>query len=915
MTVINTNVGALTARTYAIKANESMQKSMERLSSGLRINSAADDAAGLAVANKMESQLRGMNVAIRNSQDAISLVQTAEAGMGEITNMIIRMRELSVQMNNGVYTDSDRSNAQLEVTALLAEINKIASNTAFNDVKVLDGSYQADIRAGNTNAETIKLGINRMNTDSLGGDTIPADRVSIASDTVITTNNGVVNGLVRAAEKTEAKTSISVVADTVTANSAGTVVKINQFGSEMDSFVSTYSANSSYQLLAADGSAVLAASPFYNSINATTGQITANVNYNATDATKNVHEFQVVYTGRDSNNVEKSFTDNITIEIKENTTDAVVKSATSTVSSEEGAITLYAANSQAVTGSTPNNAGVFSAELSAFIKADGFAGSFELTGTDAADFTISSAADTTGPAVYNFGKITANLDFENPTGGTAGNTNSYSFNVEYTSSTGDKFVETIALSVTDKAGDAEIYTIAAPTVPSTTVTGDKFKIDVGSTTITAAATAAAGTYDLTQLVADLNTQINTLNAATPGTVNGTFSKVSNDLVFTFAEGQGNTADVVGTLKFAPKQKATSVATEGDATTTPATDEVVNFAYASADLPGSVTAGDTFTLSVNGTDITYTVASNDAAFNLTKLAAGFEANKGTLAGAFAADTTNGVKFTYTSQADETNTGDAGIVATLAVKASTKTQDGQGNTAAAATVTVSANTTTTSVLGGSKSTRAQDEVVASSSAIQLEEAPTIQFGVDALSASLRTFAAAEAHTGGSYSLSGADASKFEVSSEGTVTSRSYMDFEADQNSFALNVVYTDRDGNTFTEAVTVALSNSTDDAGDHIADVNVSTQAGAANAIDILDLALNQISASQAELGAIQNRLTHNIDNLSMGSMLTETSRGRIVDADFARETSELSKQQILGQAATSMLAQANQSKQSVLALLQ
>jgi flagellin len=94
MTVINTNVGALTARTYSIKANESMQKSMERLSSGLRINSAADDAAGLAVANKMESQLRGMNVAIRNSQDGISLVQTAEAGMGEISNMVIRMREL-----------------------------------------------------------------------------------------------------------------------------------------------------------------------------------------------------------------------------------------------------------------------------------------------------------------------------------------------------------------------------------------------------------------------------------------------------------------------------------------------------------------------------------------------------------------------------------------------------------------------------------------------------------------------------------------------------------------------------------------------------------------------------------------------------------------------------------------------------
>ena len=124
MTVINTNVAALSARTYALQATDKMETAMERLSSGLRINSAADDAAGLSVANKMESQLRGIDVAIRNSQDGISLVQTAEAGMSEITNMVVRMRELSVQMNNGVYTDGDRANAQLEVTALLAEVDK-----------------------------------------------------------------------------------------------------------------------------------------------------------------------------------------------------------------------------------------------------------------------------------------------------------------------------------------------------------------------------------------------------------------------------------------------------------------------------------------------------------------------------------------------------------------------------------------------------------------------------------------------------------------------------------------------------------------------------------------------------------------------------------------------------------------------
>ena len=167
MTVINTNIGALTARAYATKANDKMQASMERLSSGLRINGAADDAAGLAVANKMKSQMIGIKMAIRNSLDGISLVQTAESGMSEISNIILRMRELAVQMENGIYTSKDRDNAQLEVNALLQEIDKIASNTKFNDVNLLDGNYDQIIRAGNTNAETIRLRVDSLKTSDV----------------------------------------------------------------------------------------------------------------------------------------------------------------------------------------------------------------------------------------------------------------------------------------------------------------------------------------------------------------------------------------------------------------------------------------------------------------------------------------------------------------------------------------------------------------------------------------------------------------------------------------------------------------------------------------------------------------------------------------------------------------------------
>ena len=159
MTMINTNVGALLARTYATLAAERMQTAMERLSSGKRINNAADDAAGLAVANKMQSQLGGIKMAIRNSQDGISVAQTADGALGEISKLIRRMRELAVQMQNGIYTAQDRSNAQMEVRALLAEINKITSNTQYNKVNLLDGTYDQTIRAGNTNAETIRLSI------------------------------------------------------------------------------------------------------------------------------------------------------------------------------------------------------------------------------------------------------------------------------------------------------------------------------------------------------------------------------------------------------------------------------------------------------------------------------------------------------------------------------------------------------------------------------------------------------------------------------------------------------------------------------------------------------------------------------------------------------------------------------------
>ena len=157
------------------------ETAMERLSSGLRVNSAADDAAGLAVAGKMESQLRGINMSIRNAQDGVGLIQTAESGVNEIRNMVLRIRELAVQMANGIYEDTpDRANAQLEVTALINQVTLIAENTRFNDVSVIDGTFTSvTIQAGNTTGETIELSFVDMASSGLS---IDAATVATQSD-------------------------------------------------------------------------------------------------------------------------------------------------------------------------------------------------------------------------------------------------------------------------------------------------------------------------------------------------------------------------------------------------------------------------------------------------------------------------------------------------------------------------------------------------------------------------------------------------------------------------------------------------------------------------------------------------------------------------------------------------------------
>ena len=169
MTVINTNVGALRAQNGSRSASMELSTAMERLSTGKRINSAKDDAAGLAIATRMGAEVSGMNVAIRNANDGISLAQTAEGALGEVSNMLQRMRELAVQAANGTNSASDRAALQAELTQLVQEVDGVSKSTTFNGVQLLDGSSKSvSLQIGTRAADNLSFGINAADAKSLG---------------------------------------------------------------------------------------------------------------------------------------------------------------------------------------------------------------------------------------------------------------------------------------------------------------------------------------------------------------------------------------------------------------------------------------------------------------------------------------------------------------------------------------------------------------------------------------------------------------------------------------------------------------------------------------------------------------------------------------------------------------------------
>ena len=165
MTVINTNTSATLTANALTKNERAMSQAMERLSTGVRINSAGDDAAGLAISSRMTSQINGLNMAVRNANDAISLVQTADGALVEVTNMLQRMRELAVQGASGTMSATDNDALNVEFEALTAEIERVADNTQWNGSNLLNGASQFSFQVGANASQTITLTVGDFETE------------------------------------------------------------------------------------------------------------------------------------------------------------------------------------------------------------------------------------------------------------------------------------------------------------------------------------------------------------------------------------------------------------------------------------------------------------------------------------------------------------------------------------------------------------------------------------------------------------------------------------------------------------------------------------------------------------------------------------------------------------------------------
>jgi len=917
MTVINSNINALKAQSSLTANQRTLDTAMTRLSTGLRINSAKDDAAGLAISQKMTSTIRGLAVAIRNANDGISLAQTAESSLGEVTNMLQRMRELSVQSANGTMSGTNRTALQAEFTQLVNEIDNVAKTTNFNGINLLDGSAVGlTMQVGAREGDTVAMTIGSMSSKSLGlqgfrvEGQLTTGRVGSfgAAGSGVAADDVLLNGVAAStAEIAGTASTASILASAINSNVGNHRIKAEAFNTISGAApTSNVFAAGEININGASVGAAASVEELVTNINRDVAGISAVLNSDGTIALSNDtgKEITIAATAGSVNNAKAGFT----------------------AGTYQGFVTLknMDGGSVAVTAKNPANGFLTGAGTLADVQLFGLnetqdGGSFSgkkvatdalsvlddvrINGVKVGVTSSASAAskaeavnaiyDKTGVGASALTEVKASLDFT------------------YRPQAAQKQETTIAVSpgaATDTTNDKYSisingYVIEIDTAKGTGNVSDATASLLGSTVAAAVtgANQAAKNQALAQALAnvingDATASAMVSAAATDGVIKLTAIKAGDafnvDVKVTDGDNEvvvfknqtvtANRFDGTDDLRINGKVIDITNATDIKQLVSTINANSVPGVTASAD-----DAGNLILTSVSGEDIRIDNTSEDSnRFVTTVQTLTGEKNKAEailkIGGTIEADDKFRVTVagqTITATAGATNASAAAVALRTAIL---------GNATASAAID-SITTTTDGLLTIVGKTAGEMMNVKLET---LENITELTSTVNSV-----TFGGKRPIDGQTFTML---SNGINLSGRLTLSSASGSEIRIeDKVSGSAAKLGLSAQGGSST-AVGGALS--------------IESQDSAASALTAIDTALDQVSLQRADLGAMQNRLEATINNLTSSSTNTTMARSRILDADYSQETTMLSKSQVIQQAATAMLAQANQQPQLVLSLL-
>ncbi len=876
--VINTNVAALNAQRNLNRSQGDLATSLQRLSSGLRINSAKDDAAGLAITDRMTSQIRGSSQASRNANDGISLAQTAEGALGASTNILQRVRELAIQAANSTNSSTDRLSLQSEVNQLVTELDRISDATTFNGLKLLDGSFQAQsFHIGADANQAISVSIDQATSTNLGIEKVSTNNSTLGIEVATFQNSVAINSNalgVMSTTGTDVDTNIgSLIGDQT--------ITVTQDGGASQTFDIAAASNNRDAASIATG---------LNLLDGVTASAVNTVAFDtSTTGFSNLSEGDIVtFDLKFGDDTTASETVTVAYNSSSFTTDFnnAIQSAVGARNTTNGDSDLsYDESTQTLTSLTGVNIGVenFSVTDTVSVTITGIQDDVGDTitidlggatnGTDAVSFTSAgTSADAQKTNAQNYLTALQSSSNYNSTFRAELNLDGTGVKITGFSGTADFDIANTAAFTSSNTTNAASITYNATDAGSTATNSGAFLSSAAGSFPSVAASATTSTLNFGDVTL---TEGGTADSAVK---TGTLT-VALDSGYNIQSTKANSSSDDGILGAAANINVVLVP---------------NLGRTDVSDGNNIAAQN---LTISGTNATKTLAipENSTAKEIATLVNKVEDSTGVTATARTTATISGlsddgvVSFNFV---DLTGTN-------VPVSASVETND-LTNLASA----INDQTGKTGITAKLDIVKSSIELVIDTG----EDIKILDFNSSVATAATPVSLDILGNEGTTATQLVANAST--TASDSTVIGGN-VEFKSPALSFSVSTDVDDDLGGLFAGKADVLLSSSLQS----VSSIDISTVDGSNKAIDIVDGALQKIDSTRADLGAIQSRMESTISNLSIQIENLSASRSRIQDTDFAAETAELTRNQILQQAGTAMLAQANQLPQGVLSLLQ